>query len=262
MNQRIIISVLLLLLLGNASVASAIDVPAVLQYERVVELSIPVSGVVSKVFVEEGQSVSANELLLELEETPFKVKMEKTAAELRLLKAERQSMEKELMRNKELYERMVLSTVSLENSELDFIRADSQWKAKNAEYELDKYSFEKSRLLAPFAGIIIERNVEAGQTIRTEMQPPVLLRLADTSSFIVEAEVTGEKIGSLIYGTQLEVRIAGNLYNATVKSSFLLSPGKSLSQPARYRVRVKLSEKASNFLPGQPATLVVSSQGE
>ena len=36
----------------------AIDLPAVLQYERVVELSLPVSGVVSKVLVEEGQSVS------------------------------------------------------------------------------------------------------------------------------------------------------------------------------------------------------------
>ena len=70
------------------------------------------------------------DLLLELEDIPFKVTMDKTAAELRLLEAERLSVEKELMRNKELFERMVLSTVSLENSEVDFIRADSLWQAK------------------------------------------------------------------------------------------------------------------------------------
>ena len=49
---------------------------------------------------------------MELDSLPFKVNMDKTAAELRLLKAERRAMEKELHRNKELYERMVLPTVS------------------------------------------------------------------------------------------------------------------------------------------------------
>lgn len=262
MNLRIITSALLPLLLLYASACRAIDIPAVLQFERVVALSVPVSGVVSRVLVEEGQQVSENELLLELEETPFKVQLDKTAAELRLLDAERVSIEKELVRNKELFDRMVLSMVSLENSELAFTRADSLWQAKKAEYELDKYYLQKSRLLAPYSGTIIERAAEPGQTIRTDMQPPVLFRLADVSSFIVEAEVTGDKIGLLSHGTQLEVRIQGEIYAAMVKSSLLLAPGRSMSQPARYLVRVKLNEKKAGFRPGQPATLIVSSKGK
>ena len=262
MIRRTMISALIPLLLLYTATAMAVDLPAVLQYERVVELSLPVSGVVSKVLAEEGQSVNEGDLLLELEDVPFKVRMEKTAAELRLLEAERLSIEKELMRNKELYERMVLSTVSLENSEVDFIRADSLWKAKKAEYELDKYNYQKSRLAAPFAGKVIERRAEPGQTIRADMQPPVLFRLADESSFIVEAEVTGDKIGLLAHGVKLDVRIEGKLYKATVKSSQLLSPAKSLSQPAQYRVRVKLKDTNEGFRPGLSATLVVPSQGE
>lgn len=262
MIKHLLVSTLTPFLLSYTVTSMAVDLPAVLQYERVVELSLPVSGVVSKVLAEEGQSVNQGDLLLELEDIPFKMTMDKTAAELRLLEAERLSVEKELMRNKELFERMVLSTVSLENSEVDFIRADSLWQAKKAEYELDKYNYQKSRLAAPFAGKVIERTAEPGQTIRTDMQPPVLFRLADVTSFIVEAEVTGDKIGLLAHGVNLDVRVEGKLYKAVVRSSLLLSPAKSMSQPARYRVRVKLMETDTGFRPGLPATLVVSSQSE
>jgi RND family efflux transporter MFP subunit len=183
MIQRIISSFFTGILLVYTAASQAVDLPAVLQYERVVELGIPVSGVVSRVLAEEGQSVQKGELLMELDDLPFKVNMDKTAAELRLLKAERLAMVKEHKRNKELFERMVLSTVSLDGSELNLIRADSLWQAKKAEYELAQYNFEKSRLLAPFTGRIIDRTVESGQSIRADMQPPVLFRLADTTSF-------------------------------------------------------------------------------
>ncbi|MCK5360438.1 MAG: efflux RND transporter periplasmic adaptor subunit [Gammaproteobacteria bacterium] len=260
MNHCYRLSILICLLLLFSTSSQAVDLPAVLQYERVVDLSVPVSGTVSSVLVEEGQSVQKGDLLLQLEDLPFKVNVEKTAAELRLLKAERLAMEKELNRNKELYERMVLSTVSLDGSELNFIRADSLWNAKQAELKLVKYAYEKSHLRAPFTGKIIARAVEPGQTIRTEMQAPVLLRLANTAGFIVEAEVTADKIGILAHGVKLQVRIAGKLFPAMVKSTILLSPGQSLSQPARYRVKVKLERTDPGFRPGMSATLVTNSQ--
>ncbi len=260
MIQRLIASVFTSILFMYTAVSQAVDLPAVLQYERVVELGVPVSGVVSRVVAEEGQSVQKGELLMELEDLPFKVNMDKTAAELRLLKAERHAMVKEHKRNKELFARMVLSTVSLDGSELNFIRADSLWQAKKAEYELVKYDYEKSRLVAPFTGMIIERSAEPGQTIRVDMQPPVLFKLADVTSFIIEAEVSGDKIGLLSYVVKLPARIPGELCNGTVKSSILLAPGRSLSQPARYRVRVKLDKYDAGFRPGQLATLILPGQ--
>jgi RND family efflux transporter MFP subunit len=262
MSHCIRSSFLICLLLLFSTSSQAVDLPAVLQYERVVDLSVPVSGTVSSVLVEEGQSVQKGELLLELDDLPFKVNIEKTTAELQLLKAERLAMKKELNRNKELYERMVLSTVSLDGSELNYIRADSLWRAKQAELKLVTYDYEKSRLRAPFTGKIIARAVEPGQTIRTEMQVPVLLRLAETAGFIVESEVTAENIGILAHGVKLQVRIAGRLIPAKVKSTNLLSPGRSLSQPARYRVKVKLESFDPNYRPGMAATLVTNSQNK
>jgi len=94
------------------------------------------------------------------------------------------------------------------------------------------------------------------------MQSPVLFRLADTSSFIVEAEVTGDKIAVLKHGASLEVRIQGRIYNAVVKSSKLLAPARSLAQPARYLVRLKLDAADDGFFPGQPAALILSGIAE
>jgi len=262
MIKSLSVPTLILMLLMYATLSQALDLPGVLKYEAVVELSVPVSGVVNRVLVEEGQTVTKGDILLELDDVPFKANLDKTAAELRLLEAEHGSMVKEHRRNKELFDRMVLSTVSLDGSELNLIRADSLWQAKKAEYARVKYDYEKSRLIAPFAGRIIERLVEPGQTIRSEMQAPVLFRLADTTGFIVEAEVDGDKIGSLAHGVKLEVRLLGKSYPAKVRSSVLLTPGRSLAQPARYLVRVKLDKSAVTFRPGLPATLDLPGQRE
>ncbi len=248
---------LMCLLLATTPVAFALDLPGIIKYETVVELSIPVSGVVSRVLAEEGQVVKQEQVLLELDEVPFKAGLDKAAAELRLLKAERDEAEKEHQRNNELFERLVLSVVSLDNSKLKLTRADSLWEAKKAEFEQVKYEFEKSRLRAPFPGVIIERFVEPGQTIRTLMQAPVLFRLAETSSFIIESEVDGDKIRGLAHGAALDARLSGKTYRALVKSVLLLSPARSLSQPARYRIRAKLENVDDKLRPGLPATLVV-----
>lgn len=262
MNNRIKKIALACILLVYATLSQAIELDGVIQYERVVELGVPVSGVVSKVMADEGQSVQKNDRLLELEETPFIARLEKLDADLRLLKAEHGAVAKELARDRELYERMVLSTVSLDGTQLKMVRTDSLLQAKQAEQKLAKYELEKSRLEAPFAGKIIERLVEPGQSIRADMQSPVLFRLADTSSFIVEAEVTGDKIAVLKHGASLEVRIQGRIYNAVVKSSSLLAPARSLAQPARYLVKLKLDAADDGFFPGQPAALILSGIAE
>ena len=238
--------------------ALAIELPGIVQYERVVALSLPVSGVVHKVHVEEGQTVSEGDLLLELEAGPFNTGIEKISAELRRLKAERDFAEQEYERNKELYDRLVLSTVALDSSRLKFTRADSLWAAKKAEFKTAQYNLDKSRLHAPFTGVIIERLAEPGQFIRVDLNPPVLVRLAGTSGFIVEVEVTGDKIAALADSSQVDVRIQGNTYPAFVKSTTLITPARSLAQPSVYRVRVKLQKTESTFRPGLPATVITS----
>ena len=146
MIKNINVSGLILMLIFYSALSQALDLSGVIKYETIVELSVPVSGVVNRVLVEEGQVVADGELLLELDDVPFKADVDKIAAQLRLLKAERDSMEKEHGRNKELFERMVLSTVSLDGSELNLIRADSLWQAKKSEYARVKYDYEKSGL--------------------------------------------------------------------------------------------------------------------
>ena len=63
MIKHLLVSALTPLLLLYTVTSMAVDMPAVLQYERVVELSLPVSGVVSKVLAEEGQSVCQTRLI-------------------------------------------------------------------------------------------------------------------------------------------------------------------------------------------------------
>jgi RND family efflux transporter MFP subunit len=256
MSHHKSLMMLICLLSLTAFEAMAVEVPGVVQYERVVELSLPVSGVIKTVNVVEGQNVEQGELLLELEAVPFKARKDELESQVRLLQAEKEFTSKELERNKELYDRLSLSTVDLDKSKLDLVRAESKLAAMRAELAVARYQEEKSRLYAPISGKVTERNVEPGQTVRTDLQPPVLLRIADTTGFIVEAEVTGDRLSSVSTGSGLEVRIQGKTFPAVFKSTRLLTPARSLSQPSVYRVRVKLEQSDPSFLPGLPASII------
>ena len=93
-------------LLLSINVAQATELPAILHYAQVVELGVPVSGVVDKVHVADGQHINKGHIILELDETPFLAEMNKTEAEIRRLAAERDEAKKALDRDLELYKSM------------------------------------------------------------------------------------------------------------------------------------------------------------
>jgi HlyD family secretion protein len=260
MMQRLIS--LSLLFAGLISMpAMALDIPAVLQYARVVELGVPVSGVVSKVQVEEGDRVAKGDLLLELEDIPFLAEVDRTEADLRWQSARLEEKRKEHERNEELYDRMVLSTVELDSSRVALARVESDWKNARSAHTLAKYHYEKSRLHAPFDGVVFSRSVNPGQSIRVDLQPQVMVKIADTTSYVAETEVTAERIGSFATGLEVQVSIDDKSYAAIVQDSTLIAAGTTLAQPSRYRVRVKLLEADAGFRPGRQAVIVLPDAG-
>ena len=251
--KRMIISLLCLLWLPSLDAA---ELEASLHYGRVVELGLPVSGIVDKVHVSEGQRLKQGEPMLELVETPFVAELQQARASLRRLTAERAEVKKALDRNQELYERMVLPTVELDLSRLEYTRADSDVQSARARVALAEYHYEGSRLKAPFDGIVVGAHAYAGMAVRVEMKPPVLFVYADTSRLSAVAEVPADRLAGLMPGDRVEVRAGGQAYAARIGNLVLASEGRSLAQPSLYRVTAIIGQPPENLLPGMPAKIV------
>src|SRR5690606_6900324 len=128
-----------------------------LEAERDAEVVAKVGGVIEQLMVEEGQRVAAGQVLAKIDDA--RLKLEVARAEANLAK-----LEQEYRRNKQLYEKQLVSADAYERLafELDAMRAD---------VELAKLQLAYTEIRAPFDGIVAQRHIKLGNMI--ELNAPV-----------------------------------------------------------------------------------------
>jgi RND family efflux transporter MFP subunit len=198
--------------------AAAADVEAQVQWSRRTELATPVSGVVASVPVNAGERVSKGQLLLALDDAPFRAAVQEAEALLSQRKISRDEAARDAKQAQELYEHTVLSTVELENAKMKFARTEAGVKDANAALDRARYRLRVSALRAPFDAVVLSRHAEPGQSVAAELKPPVLLVIAAAGEYLAQARVSAERVTGLKLGQELSVVVAGKSYAARLKA--------------------------------------------
>jgi RND family efflux transporter MFP subunit len=201
-----------------AGPAAAAEVDALVQWSRRTELATPVSGVVASVPVNAGERVTKGQLLLALDDAPFRAAMQEAEAQLARHKSERAEAARDAKQAQELYERTVLSTVELENARMKLARADAGEKEAAAALDRARYRLRVSALRAPFDAVVLSRHAEPGQSVAAEFTPPVLLVIAAAGEYLAQARVSAERVTGLTLGQGLTVAVGGKTYPAQLKA--------------------------------------------
>jgi len=198
--------------------AAAADVEALLQWSRRTELTTPVSGVVASVAVNAGERAAKGQLLLALDDAPFRAAVQEAEALLARRKSERDEAARDAKQAQELYDRTVLSTVELENAKMKLARADAGYKEAAAALDRVRYRLRISALRAPFDAVVLSRHAEPGQSVAAELKPPVLLVIAAAGEYLAQARVAAERVTGLKVGQALSVVAGGKTYAAQLKA--------------------------------------------
>jgi RND family efflux transporter MFP subunit len=113
--------------------------------------------------------------------------------------------------NEDLKSRLDVATEELMRAKtLERSRAASRSNVIQAqgEYDAARVAYEKSIIRAPFEGIVVERNVEAGQLSQiTAVIPLAPFRLVDTQQRYVEVEIDEVDLPKVTVGMQARVKI-------------------------------------------------------
>jgi len=133
-----------------------------LEAEKEVEIVARIEGTVTKLVVEEGDWVNDGTILVELDGDEKRLQLQQAQYEY-------QYREKLSRRATALVEKGVLSQEQLDKLELERDIAKS-------ELDLAQFNLTQATIRAPFEGIIVERLIEFGQTVKPTDS---LLRLAD-----------------------------------------------------------------------------------
>lgn len=228
---------------------SAKDWPAHLDWSRRVSLSVPVSGIVTQVNAKLGDRVKAGEILLQLEQEGFKARVDSAQADLVQARHNLKEANREWQRAKELYERTVLSDVSLQKAKTVLVKARSRYNVRQATLKKEKLNLKYSTLQAPFEGMVVRREVELGQTIVSRLQANPLMILVEWGSMLAKFTVAEESLNDFKEGAKATVIINNRRFNGSVVSIGLEPVRKN--ETSRYEVQVRFSTQGQLLRAGQ-----------
>ena len=184
------------------------------------------SGVAKKQFADVGDFVKAGDPLLEIKPTPTPKELVDAERLIELRQIEVRNLEVEYKRQKQLFEKQLITSQDYERAERNYEEASLQVKMATESLELlrkgqistEKGVFE-SVVRAPVSGFILEKMVEIGDNIvplTSFQEGTVLMTMANMDDLIFRGTVDEIDVGRLEEGMASAIKV-GALPNAKVE---------------------------------------------
>ncbi len=181
-------------------------VTGTVQPERRADLRAEASAVVMQVLRDTGEAVRQGELLVRLDDTSIRDNLASANEAVRAATQTVEQAERTLARQKTLQGQGMTSMAALEDAELRRNNATSDLIAAKARVAAARQQLARTEVRAPFAGVVSERKVSAGDTAQVGRE---LLKVIDPKSLRLEGLVAAERIGELQLGQAVRFRVNG-----------------------------------------------------
>jgi HlyD family secretion protein len=287
----------------NVEAIAARDLQAVvsasgkIQPKRSVNISADTMGRVTDLAINEGQTVTRGQFLLQIDPTNLQSAVARTEASLGAATAQlaqlhtavvtaRENLalsQETLRRQRELWREQLTPREALDRAETEVKLREAELREREQQIHTQeqrirqeratlnsvRYDLTKVRITSPIDGIVTRRNIEAGETvvIGTMNNPgTVLLTIADMSVIEAEIEVDETDIPSVQIGQPAKVTvdaIPNRSFQGTVTeigNSPILSGGQAQAgqQATNFKVVVTLEEEVPDVRPGFTCTAEVT----
>ncbi len=231
----------------TAGPARAVDLPAELDWSRRAALAVPVTGVVREVAVRPGQRVAKGDLLVALDDRLPVARLAQAEAALRQARNDRAEARRELDRALKMFEQTLLSEHERQEAEIAAAAAEAAYQRAHLALTAAQLMLEYSHLRAPFAGIVVEVRVLAGETVVSALKASPLVILADDQQMVAVARVTAEQARRWPVGTSARVTVGGEWYDGKVIQAGL-EPLAGDAKPPHYALSVVFQRPAERDL--------------
>ena len=217
-----------------------------------------VSGVVDKLYVEEGDQVSIGQLIAKIKIIPNVVALNNAQAQLETAKINFDNAQKELKRQKGLFDEQVISEFDYNQFLLDFKLRKQEVEAAENNLELIKEgSSQKSGNVSNLVkstvnGMILDIPVKEGTFIiesNTFNEGTTIATIADMSEMIFEGKVDESEVGRIREGMDLLLTVGaieGEIFDASLE--FISPKGTSEEGAIKFDIKASIELKEDIFL--------------
>jgi HlyD family secretion protein len=240
----------------RGNLESAVSATGTLSADTTVHVGTQVSGQVSALYVDFNDRVKKGQLIARIDPTLLEQAVRDAQAGLEHSQATLAKAERDYEQDRQLYENEVLSESDFNaaRTALATARAD----AKSAQVALDKArrNLAYTSIYAPIDGIVVERDVDLGQTVAASLQAPQLFVIAnDLSRMQILASVDESDVGQIHEGQRVRFMVQAypDTFAGAVRQVRLQST--IVQNVVNYTVVVDVRNPQGKLLPGMTATV-------
>lgn len=221
-----------------------------------VEVGTQVSGTIERVLVDYNHRVRKGQVLAELDTALFQAAVDKSSADLRRAEALLAKARVEFQRHRPLLAEGHLSAQEFLGYETALATAEADLQSSRAALIQAETNLRYARIRSPIDGTVIERQIEAGQTVAASFSTPTLFLIAeDLARMEIQTDVDESDIGLVRLGQDVVFTVQAypdRKFTGTV-SQIRLNPTET-SNVVTYTVIVEASNPDGLLLPGMTAT--------
>ena len=208
-------------------------------------VSAQVQATVTGIYVDVGDRVAAGTLLVKLDDTEIRARLEQAKASVAEAKANLADARSQLQRTKKLFARKMTSQADLDKTQANYEAAQARLDAARAQVTVAQRQLSYTRIEAPYGGLVVSRHVELGETVQPGTPLLTGLSLAELR---VSVQVPQALKGSISKGSPVDV-----FYHDKELAKVDVTRVSPLADPQThdFEVRAALPKDTSGVLPGE-----------
>ncbi|MBB6679978.1 efflux RND transporter periplasmic adaptor subunit [Aequorivita sp. 609] len=217
-----------------------VEVQGNVETDQNVVLNAEYSGVLTNIYVKEGQRVSKGQRLAKIDDGGLSSQVAQQEAQLALAKTTFERQER-------LWEQKI-------GSEIQYLQAKTNYEAARNTTNQLRAQLGKTIITAPFSGVIDDIISDPGQVVVPGQTP--IIRLVNLSDMYVKASIPETYLTNIKKGTRVEVNLASinENFTGTVRqvSNYINPNNRS------FEIQVEIPNKDGNVKPNLIATVKVN----
>jgi len=225
---------------GPVTRQSAEVFPVTIVRDRESGVSFRVGGVIEALNIRAGQRVEAGQIIATLQSTPYASSRARAEKDVNKL-------QNAARRNEELVKAGAVSDATRDDTE-------DALAAARAALDAARYDENSATIRAPFAGVVLSRDAEVGETVAPGQR---VVRIADLASpLIAKASVPVQVARGLHTGHTAQLHVGDASFAATIRTVGALSDPKTATVTIDLTVPVQRGSEAATAIPsGTPGSV-------
>jgi len=241
--------------IGRGNIVSKVSATGTLNAVTTVAVGTQVSGQVSRLYVDFNSQVKKGQLLAQIDATLAQQAVADAEANLQKADAQAQQAVRDNARNKRLFNDGLVAKSAYEQTQSS--ASVSYADVKSAQVALDraKQNLAYTNIYSPIDGVIVERDVQQGQTVAASLSAPQLFVIAnDLTQMQILAQVGESDIAQIKQDQDVNFSVQAlpnKTFHGTVKQVRLQSA--TSDNVVNYTVVVGVDNSQGQLLPGMTA---------